>query len=88
MEILRTQWIYILPLVIITIFMLTGYSPGFSAILGLATCIAVSFKLPSTRIDLALAVIMVVVILCTFVNKAAGSEMIVPNVAVVFGIGV
>ena len=58
MEILKKQWVYILPLVVITIFMLNGYSPGFSAILGLATCIAVSFKLKETRIDLGLAVIM------------------------------
>ncbi len=86
MEILRTQWVYILPLVIITIFMLTGYSPGFSAILGLATCIAVSFKLQSTRIDLALVFVMVVMILSTFVNKAAGSEMVGPNMAVIIGI--
>jgi TRAP transporter 4TM/12TM fusion protein len=51
-EILKTQWPYTLPLVIITIFMLTGYSPAYSAILGLATCIAVSFKTKETRIDL------------------------------------
>ena len=36
MEILKKEWFYILPLVVITIFMLTGYSPGYSAILGLA----------------------------------------------------
>jgi TRAP transporter 4TM/12TM fusion protein len=86
MEILKTQWVYILPLVVITIFMLNGYSPGFSAILGLATCIAVSFKLKETRIDLAMVVIMGVVVLSTFVNKAAGSELITPNKAVIIGI--
>jgi TRAP transporter 4TM/12TM fusion protein len=86
MKILKTQWVYILPLVIITIFMLSGYSPGFSAILGLATCIAVSFKLRETRIDLALVVIMIVVILSTFVNKAAGSELVTANKAVIIGI--
>jgi TRAP transporter 4TM/12TM fusion protein len=51
-EILRTQWPYTLPLIVITIFMLTGYSPAYSAILGLATCVAVSFKTKETRIDL------------------------------------
>jgi TRAP transporter 4TM/12TM fusion protein len=51
-EILKAQWPYILPLVVITIFMLTGYSPAYSAILGLATCVAVSFKTKETRIDL------------------------------------
>jgi hypothetical protein len=44
MEILKKEWFYTLPLVIITIFMLSGYSPGYSAILGLATCIIVSYK--------------------------------------------
>jgi TRAP transporter 4TM/12TM fusion protein len=34
MEILKKEWFYTLPLVIITIFMLSGYSPGYSAILG------------------------------------------------------
>jgi TRAP transporter 4TM/12TM fusion protein len=52
MEILKTQWAYILPLIVITIFMLKGYSPAYSAILGLATCVAVSYKTKDTRIDL------------------------------------
>ncbi len=52
MEILKTQWPYTLPLIVITIFMLTGYSPAYSAILGLATCVAVSHKTTDTRIDL------------------------------------
>jgi len=85
MEILKNEWIYILPLVVITIFMLTGYSPGFSAILGLATCIAVSFKTPETRIDLALAVIMTVVILGSFVNRATGTSTLSGNVLVIIG---
>jgi TRAP transporter 4TM/12TM fusion protein len=58
MDILRNEWLYITPLVVITIFMLTGYSPGYSAILGLATCIFISFKTKETRIDITLAVIM------------------------------
>ena len=58
MEILKKEWIYTLPLVIITIFMLSGYSPGYSAILGLATCIMVSYKYKEKRIDYTLAVVM------------------------------
>jgi len=61
MHILKTEWLYTMPLIIITIFMLTGYSPGYSAILGLATCIAVSFKEKENRIDPTLAVIMGVI---------------------------
>jgi len=86
MEILKAEWVYILPLVVITIFMLTGYSPGFSAILGLATCIAVSFKEKKTRIDLAFVFIMVVVLLGSFLNKAANSTVISPNKLVFIGI--
>jgi TRAP-type uncharacterized transport system fused permease subunit len=52
MTILKREWIYTLPLVVITIFMLTGFSPGYSAILGLATCVAISHKTKETRIEL------------------------------------
>jgi len=52
MEILRREWFYVLPLVTITIFMLAGYSPGYSAILGVLTCIAVSWVRAETRIGL------------------------------------
>jgi TRAP transporter 4TM/12TM fusion protein len=52
MAILRREWFYVLPLVAITIFMLTGYSPGYSAILGVLTCIAVSWVRVDTRIGL------------------------------------
>jgi len=55
MAILKREWIYITPLLVITIFMLSGYSPGYSAILGLATCILVSHKLRETKIDPSLA---------------------------------
>jgi len=79
MEILKKQWVYILPLVV-------GYSPGFSAILGLATCIAVSFKEKETRIDLALTVIMVVVLLGSFLNKASDGTLISANKLVVLGL--
>ncbi len=58
MEILKSEWVYTLPLIIITAFMLTGFSPGYSAILGLATCVAISFKEKEDRIDPTLAVIM------------------------------
>jgi TRAP transporter 4TM/12TM fusion protein len=52
MEIVRREWFYVLPLVAITIFMLAGYSPGYSAILGVLTCIAVSWVRVDTRIGL------------------------------------
>ncbi len=50
-QVLKKEWFYIMPLVLITIFMLVGYSPGFSAIIGIATCIAVSWVRKDTRID-------------------------------------
>lgn len=48
--ILKREWFYILPLVIITILMLLGYSPAYSAVLGLVTCIVVSWFRRDTRI--------------------------------------
>ena len=50
MEIFKKQWFYALPLVIITIFMLYGFSPGYSAILGLLSCIVISYVRKDTRI--------------------------------------
>ena len=56
--ILKEQWLYIAPLVVITILMLYGFSPGYSAIIGLATCVAVSHKTPDTKIDLSIVWVM------------------------------
>jgi TRAP transporter 4TM/12TM fusion protein len=50
MEILKSQWYYTLPLVVITILMLYGFSPGYSAILGIVTCIVISWFRTDTRI--------------------------------------
>jgi len=50
MEILRREWFYITPLMVITIFMLSGYSPGYSAILGLVSCVVISWFREETRI--------------------------------------
>ncbi len=49
-EIFKSEWYYTLPLIVITIFMLLGYSPGYSAILGLVTCIVISWFRKETRI--------------------------------------
>jgi len=49
-EIFKSEWYYTIPLVVITIFMLRGYSPGYSAILGLVSCIVVSWFRKETRI--------------------------------------
>jgi len=50
MYILKTQWYYTLPLIVITILMLYGFSPGYSAILGIVTCIIISWFKTDTRI--------------------------------------
>ena len=50
MEILKTEWYYIMPLVVITILMLYGFSPGYSAILGIVTCLVVSWFKKDTRV--------------------------------------
>ncbi|SLM30473.1 putative TRAP-type transporter, 4TM/12TM fusion protein [Desulfamplus magnetovallimortis] len=52
MEILKKEWFYILPLAVITVFMLTGFSPGYSAIVGLISCIIISWFRKDTRIGL------------------------------------
>jgi TRAP transporter 4TM/12TM fusion protein len=52
MYILKNEWFYTLPLIVITVFMLTGYSPAYSAILGIVACLVVSWFRKDTRIDL------------------------------------
>ncbi len=52
MEILKKEWFYALPLIVITVFMLSGYSPAYSAILGIVTCLVISWFRKDTRIDL------------------------------------
>lgn len=49
--ILRRGWFYLLPLAVITVLMLRGYSPGYAAVLGLAACVAVSWLRKDTRMD-------------------------------------
>ncbi|MEF2231216.1 MAG: TRAP transporter fused permease subunit [Pseudodesulfovibrio sp.] len=72
MEIFRKEWLYTLPLVGITIFMLAGYSPGYSAIVGLAVCIGLSFKDKGHQIDPTLLCIMAFMVLCPWLVKAIG----------------
>ncbi|MHC4890986.1 MAG: TRAP transporter permease [Planctomycetota bacterium] len=50
--ILKSEWFYTLPLIVITIFMLKGYSPAYSAILGVVTCLVISWFRKETRIGL------------------------------------
>ena len=49
LEILRKEWYYITPLVLITILMLVGFSAGFAAVMGIVSAIAVSYINKDTR---------------------------------------
>lgn len=51
LSILKTEWFYALPLVVITVLMLMGYSPGYAAILGIVSCIIISWFRRGTRIN-------------------------------------
>jgi TRAP transporter 4TM/12TM fusion protein len=50
MQVFKKQWFYTLPLIVITILMLYGFSPGYSAIVGLLSCIVISWVRKETRI--------------------------------------
>ncbi|KAA3637757.1 MAG: TRAP transporter permease [Calditrichaeota bacterium] len=52
MEILKKEWYYILPLLVITALMLIGYSAGLAAVAGIVSCIVVSYFNKETRIDI------------------------------------
>jgi len=51
-EVLRKDWYFSLPLVIITILMILGRSPGFSAFWATVSCIVISWFRPETRMGL------------------------------------
>ena len=72
MEIFKKEWLYTMPLVGITIFMLAGYSPGYSAIVGLAVCIGLSFKDEGNQIDPTLLCIMAFMVICPWLVKLVG----------------
>ncbi|MFH2091412.1 MAG: TRAP transporter fused permease subunit [Pseudomonadota bacterium] len=73
--IFKTEWFYILPLAIITIFMLYGFSPGYAAILGMAACIVVSYKKKDTHIDYTMPVIMILVVGAQILSHLVSSIM-------------
>jgi TRAP transporter 4TM/12TM fusion protein len=96
-KILKKEWLYATPLIVITYFMLAGYSPAYSAIIGLATCAAISHKTSNTRIDLTIVWVMALVLLSNWLvslfgfmmDKAAVDSVkkaLSPNVLVVGGI--
>ena len=74
-KIFREEWLYALPLVVITYFMLAGYSPAYSAIIGLATCVAISHKTKETAIDLTFVWIMAVVLISGYLISISGAIM-------------
>jgi TRAP transporter 4TM/12TM fusion protein len=50
-EILKKEWYYISPLLLITALMLAGYSAGFAAVMGIVSCIVISWIKKDTRIN-------------------------------------
>ncbi|WP_321494595.1 TRAP transporter fused permease subunit [uncultured Desulfobacter sp.] len=72
-HIFKTQWFYTMPLIAITILMLTGYSPGFSAILGLVTCLFISRVNADTSMDLTMGLIVAGIFLISLINRFVGS---------------
>lgn len=50
LDIFKKEWYYTIPLILITILMLFGFSAGFSAVIGIISCIVVSYFNKDTRI--------------------------------------
>jgi TRAP transporter 4TM/12TM fusion protein len=78
MEILKKEWIYTLPLVIITIFMLAGYSPATRPSWDWPPASLSAYKYQEKRIDYTLAVIMALVLatqmISLLLSKTVGPE--------------
>ena len=47
--ILKKEWYYTTPLIVITVLMLKGFSPGYSAVVGILSCIVISWFKKETR---------------------------------------
>jgi len=88
-HIFKTQWFYTIPLLSITILMLTGYSPGYSAIIGLVTCVYISWVRRDKPMDLSMAFIVSAVFMVSLANIAMGSaEGAIPEwVGLALGLG-
>ena len=52
LEIFKKEWYFATPLLLITIIMLSGFSPGFAAVTGILSCIAISWVNTDTRMDI------------------------------------
>lgn len=89
MEIFKKNWFYIIPLLVITFFMLYGYSPAFSAILGLVSCIYISWVRKGKQIDSTMALIVTAIFIIAVINQTLSSsgETIIPEwVGLIIGI--
>jgi len=51
-EIFKREWYFATPLLLITLIMLSGFSPGFAAVTGILSCIAISWVKADTRMGL------------------------------------
>jgi len=80
-HIFKTEWFYTIPLIAITILMLTGYSPGFSAILGLVSCLFISRVRSDTSMDLTMALIVTGIFCISLINGFVGSSgsLVIPQ---------
>ena len=77
--IFKSGWYYTLPLIIITVFMFSGFSPAYSAVLGLITCVALGALRKDTYIDPSLAIVLSMLLL--------GKHMEFPvSVSIVLGV--
>jgi TRAP transporter 4TM/12TM fusion protein len=78
LEILRQQWFMSLPLVIIVVMMLLGYSPGYAAFWAILSCIGVSWLTKDHRMGIKEILIAMI--------EGAGSTLIIGATVGVIGI--
>lgn len=84
-HIFKEQWYYILPLIIVACLIIYGFSPGYSAVIGLASCIYISWigkNNKKNRIDLSMAFIVTSVFIVLLINTALGASYWEPVIPV------
>ncbi|MGD9808592.1 MAG: TRAP transporter permease [Deferribacterales bacterium] len=74
-EILKEGWHFVMPLVLITILMVMGKSPGYSAVVGLLSCMVITWTRGSRYVTIFTVVLVAVLVIDTYKSLEAVNEL-------------
>ena len=74
-KILKEGWHYVMPLVLITILMVMGKSPGYSAVVGILSCIVITWTRGSRYVTLFTVILVSILVIDTYKGLEAVNEL-------------